>query len=300
MMWLWGLLAVIFVILFVGWRLTSVILFPATYTPEESFKAEVASGHLDPVIYQRLLREEITIRSPFGYTLYGLYIPNEDAHKTVIISHGITRNVIRSLRYMEPFYHRGFNILCIEHRNHGRSGGTNSSYGYYEKHDLKAWVDWVFRRSGETCTVGVHGESMGAAIAILHAVIDARTAFIIADCPYARISDEFAYRLKVEYHLPRFPFIPLASLICKMRAGFSFSGAAPLDVIPKIQIPVFFIHGAEDTYIPPQASRVMYDAKPGMKQLWVTPNSEHAESQPDHPHAYDQRIAEFLETIGVI
>ena len=68
-MWLWGLLAVLFVILFVSWRLTSVILFPETYTPEESFEAEVASGHLDPVIYQRLPKEEISIRSPFGYTL---------------------------------------------------------------------------------------------------------------------------------------------------------------------------------------------------------------------------------------
>lgn len=298
--WLWGLLAVVLVVIALCWRLTSIILFPATYSPEETFENEVASGRLDPEVYWHLPKENITIHSPFGYDLNGLYIPNEGAEKTVIISHGITQNAIRSLRYLDPFYRRGFNALLIEHRNHGRSGGTNTSFGYYEKYDLRAWVDWVFHHSGEGRTVGVHGESMGAAIAIQHAAIDSRTAFIVADCSFARAADEFTYRLKAEYHLPRFPFIPLASSICKLRAGFTFGNAAPLDVIPTLQLPIFFIHGAEDTFIPPQDSCAMYAAKPGVKQLWLAPGSKHAESQPDHPEEYDRRIGEFLQSIGVL
>jgi fermentation-respiration switch protein FrsA (DUF1100 family) len=299
-MWFWGVLAVVGVLLAVCWYFCNVILYPKTYTPEESLKAEVTSGHLDYDTYQQLSREELIIDSPFGYKLYGLYIANADSNKTVIISHGITRNAIRSLRYISPFYHRGFNILCIEHRNHGRSGGKDTSYGHYEKYDMKAWVDWMYKRDGEICTVGVHGESMGSAIAILHAAIDSRIAFIVADCPYARIADQFAYRLKVEYHLPRFPFIPIANLMCKLRTGFSFNKAAPLDVISRLQLPVLFIHGEADSYIPPQSSRVMYELKPGVKQLWIAPKSEHAETQPDYPSAYDQHIGGFLTTAGVL
>jgi fermentation-respiration switch protein FrsA (DUF1100 family) len=299
-MWLWGLLLVIVVILALCWRLTGIILFPITHSPSQTFEDEVASGHLELEAYQRLPKEDIFIRSPFGYELYGLYIPNTGAEKTVIISHGITQNAFRSLRYMEPFYLRGFNVLLIEHRNHGRSGGTNTSYGYYEKYDLKVWVDWVCQHYGEGCVVGVHGESMGAAIAIQHAAIDSRISFIVADCSYARIADEFAYRLKVQYHLPRFPVIPVASFLCKLRAGFTFSSVAPLDVIPNIRQPIFFIHGEKDTYILPQDSRAMYADKPGVKQLWIAVGSEHAESQPDHPEEYDQRVGEFLARIGVL
>ncbi len=300
MEWLWGTLAVFCIVIALCWRLTTVILYPATHTPEETFDYEVASGQLDPEVYQNLPKEVITILSPLGYDLYGLYIPNEGAEKTVIFSHGITQNAIRSLRYLDTFFQRGFNALLIEHRNHGRSGGTNTSFGYYEKHDLKAWVDWVFRYNGAGCAVGVHGESMGAAIAIQHAAIDSRTAFIVSDCSFARAADEFAYRLKVDYHLPRFPFIPLASLISKLRTGFAFGSAAPLEVIPTLQLPIFFIHGAEDTYIPPIDSYKMYSAKSGEKELWLAPGSEHAVSQPDHPEEYDQRIAEFLQRIGML
>jgi fermentation-respiration switch protein FrsA (DUF1100 family) len=201
---------------------------------------------------------------------------------------------------MPPFYNRGFNILCIEHRNHGRSGGNHTSYGYYEKYDLQAWIDWLFQRDGVSNVVGVHGESMGAAVAILSAAIDKRIAFIIADCPYARIADEFAYRLKVEYHLPRFPFIPLASLLCKLRAGFSFNDAAPLDVIPDINLPIFFIHGANDNYIPPWHSRVMFEEKADSKKLWLVPGAAHADSWSEQPNEYDKQVGEFLNTIGVI
>ncbi|MDF1515218.1 MAG: alpha/beta hydrolase [Anaerolineae bacterium] len=211
----------------------------------------------------------------------------------------MTQNAVRSLRYMAPFFKRGFNILLIEHRNHGRSGGTNTTYGYFEKYDLKAWVDWVLQHNGQVCRIGVHGESMGAAIAIQHAAIDSRTAFIVADCPFARAADEFAYHLKVEYHLPRFPLIPLASLICQLRAGFSFGKISPLDVIPDLQLPVLFIHGAEDDYIPPQDSERLFAAKPGLKQLWLAPGSKHAVSQKDHPEDYDRYVGEFLANIGL-
>jgi len=298
--WLWGLLTVLLIVTALCWRLTSVILYPTLHTPEETFEDEVASGHLNPEVYWHLPKEDITIQSPFGYDLYGLYIPNGGAEKTVIISHGITQNAIRSLRYLDPFYRRGFNALLVEHRSHGRSGGTNTSFGFYEKYDLRAWVDWVFSHCGDGCTVGVHGESMGAAIAIQHAAVDTRTAFIVADCSFARADDEFTYRLKVYYHLPRFPFIPLASLICKVRAGFAFGSVAPLDVIHTLQLPIFFIHGAEDTFIPSHDSYEMYSAKQGVKQLWLAPGSKHAVSQPDHPEEYDQRIGEFLHNIGVL
>lgn len=297
-MWIWGLMVVVLVIIGISWLLTSIMLYPNTHTREETLASEVASGYLDPVLYQQLPKEDVSIHSPFGYALRALYIPIEREEKVVIISHGITQNAIRSLRYMMPFYQRGYSVLLIEHRNHGRSGGTNTSYGYYEKDDLKAWVDWLYQRPNSLKTIGIHGESMGAAIAILHTARDSRIAFVVADCPFARAADEFAYRLKEEYHLPRYPLIPMADFVCKLRAGFLFSKVAPLDEISGIHTPILFIHGAEDTYIPSEDSRALFAAKPGIKELWIAQGSEHANSMIDYPELYDSHVRQFLERIG--
>jgi len=132
---------------------------------------------------------------------------------------------------------------------------------------------------------------------LLHAAIDSRLAFVIADCPYANAADEFAYRLKVEYHLPRFPLLPVASLISKLRTGFAFGDAVPLKTIGQVTAPVFFIHGQADDYIPPEASVALHASKPGQKQLYLAPGAGHAEALVSNPAVYEAQVREFLAEV---
>lgn len=285
-----------------GWRFSNIIIYPKTWTPEEVYARELEAQRFDPAAFAGWPKEEVYIRSPYGYELFGLYIPQDHATKTVIIVHGITVNHNASIKYAQVFRRLGFNMLLIDHRNHGRSGGHNTTFGFYEKHDLKAWVDWVFARAGAErfsaeCVVGTHGESLGAATVLQHAALDSRLAFVIADCPYANAADEFAYRLKVEYRLPHFPLLPVASLITKLRTGFAFGDAAPLQTIGQVTAPVFFIHGQADDYIPPEASVALHAAKPGQKKLYLAPGAGHAEALVSNPAAYEELVKEFLEEV---
>lgn len=295
-----GIVLLLLIVIGVGWRLSDLVICPKTRSIADSYDYQVAEGHLVPEDFAALPKEEVRIRSPFGYDLFGLYIPYPGANKTVIIAHGITATLYHAVKYLWPFRDLGFNALLIEHRNHGRSGGTNTTFGYYEKEDLNAWVDFLKSTYGDEMLVGAHGESMGAAIALQHAILDPRIAFVVADCPFADAGEEFTYRLKEDYHLPRFPVIPFISFITKLRTGFAFRKAAPIKGMPTLATPVFFIHGEDDTYIPPEASVRLYEAKREPKKLWLVPGAGHAESQPTQPDAYARLVGEFLEEQRII
>jgi hypothetical protein len=291
---------VLVVLVVASWHFSNIVIYPRGLSPEESYELEVSEGRLDPIQFEAWPKEEVRLQSPYGYEVFGIYVPTPESNRVVILCHGIANTLYGSVKYVDVFRQRGFNVLMIDFRNHGRSGGSNTSYGFYEKHDLTAWVDWVMARCGETCRVGTHGVSLGASTAIQHAAIDPRVAFCIADCSYASASEEFAYRLKVEYGLSPFPLVPLGSLVTRLRAGYFYGDVMPIADITALDIPVLFIHGQADDYIPPETSITMHDVKPGPKQLYLVPNARHAGAYGENPEAYDRVVGEFLEAHGFL
>ncbi|NFJ21094.1 alpha/beta hydrolase [Clostridium botulinum] len=291
------LLAIVFVI---SWRLTNVVIYPIVRKAEFTYQKEIEQGGFVEEEFNKLKREEITVKSPFGYDLKGMYFPGKNTKKTVIICHGIKCNLYNSVKYMKIFMDKGFNGVIYDHRNHGSSGGENTTFGYYEKQDLKAVADWVFERNGEDSIVGIHGESMGAGTILQNAAIDNRIAFYVADCPYSSMKGILQLRLKRDYKLPSFSFIPVASFISKLRVGLFFSQVSPIKDIEKVETPILFIHGMEDEYIPKEMSIDMYkNKKIGIKDIYLAPNADHAESYIKNKKEYKEHIYEFLKKINL-
>lgn len=281
-----------------GLYFSNMVRFIPVRKVEETYQIEVDAGVLDPEAFEQLPKEEVRIRSPFGYELYGLYIPVAGSKKTVIIAHGITYTLYGSVKYMNVFRKLGYNALLYDHRRHGRSGGTDTGYGYYEKHDLKAWVDWVIARSGPETLIGTHGESLGAATALQHAAIDPRVHFVVADCPFASAREIFGERLQKDFHIPAFPLIHVASLINKLRGGWFFGEASPLRAVPRIKAALLFIHGADDDFVPPRHSERLYArATTSLKRLWLAPEAKHAEALFKQPLAYADCVEAFLRDV---
>lgn len=283
----------------IAYYLSNQLLYPQVSSRPEKYRREVEAGRFDPRIFETWEREEVRIISPHGYELFGLYFPIPAAQRTVIIVHGITGNVFGSVKYMEPFRKRGFNVLLYDHRFHGQSGGPFSSYGFYEKEDLRAWVDWVYERCGTECIVGTHGESLGAATALQHAAIDPRPDFVVADCGFSTLEEELRVRIREDYHLPPFPILPVANLFIRLRAGFTLKQVSPLQAVAHIESPVLFIHGKADNYVPTRMSIDLYNAKPGAKALYLVPGAPHARAQATDPEAYDRELGAFLERAGI-
>ncbi|GIQ67755.1 alpha/beta hydrolase [Xylanibacillus composti] len=299
MLWLWIVLATAAASAVIGYYFSNLIIHIRTIPYEQTLQKEAEAGRVDPDNFERMPKQKVWIDSPFGYSLHAYWIPSacQDSKKVMIFVHGVTHSLIGSVKYLPIFQKRGYHAFIYDHRRHGRSGGTTTTFGYMEKHDLKACVDWVQNQLGADAFIGIHGESMGAATALQHAAIDGRAAFYIADCPYSDLTDQLAHRLKEDYRLPKLPLLHLANAFTRLRAKFWFSDVSPIRDIAHIHTPVLFVHGEEDRYVPTHMSLEMYEIKPGMKQLYLVPEAAHAQAITVDPAAYEATVAKFLDGV---
>lgn len=283
----------------VGYLFSNIAIHPRTLETQETYDIEIKEGVFEEEELKSWNGEEVRIKSPYGYELFGIFFKGKNADKAVIINHGITYTLYGSIKYARMFLKRGYNVLVYDNRNHGRSGGTNTTFGKYEKYDLKACTDWVFERLGSDCKVGIHGESLGAGICLQNAAIDDRLSFVIADCPYSDLSELLTTRLKIEFKLPTAPIVPMASFVTKMRCGMSFRDVSPIKDMDKIKTPIFYIHGLADDYIPNEMSVAMYNKKIGIKKLYLAPEAGHAKSYSVDKVEYERQVNEFLDEINM-
>jgi uncharacterized protein len=258
---------------------------------------EKEAGRFNPEEFASLPKREVTIGSPFGYPIKALLVEPHPSNCYVIISHGVTETKINSIKYMNLFLKRGFNAIIYDHRRHGESGGKTTSFGHYEKFDLKAVIDWLKKEKGPDLKLGIHGESMGAATMLLYAgMLEDGADFYIADCPFSDLKAQLSYQLKKDFKMVPSLLIPIADLILRFRDKYSIQHVSPISVIENIKHPILFIHSENDDFILPSMTHDLYELKKGPKMLYIAAKGRHAQSFNENPEDYERVIDEFLLT----
>lgn len=257
------------------------------------------------------LRAKGALRDTFiiandGRRLHAVYaVANQPTDKTAFVIHGWTDSAIRMMRYGYMFQHdMGYNMFLPDLNGHGLSEGKYAQMGWLDRLDVIEWLDVannIFaptdslgRRIGDTQMV-IHGTSMGAATAMCVSG-EPQKPFVkayIEDCGYTSVFDEVAGDQHQQNLMQK--VIPLASWWCGMLHGWTFYEASPLEMVKKSQLPMFFIHGDNDSFVPTWMVYPLYEAKPEPKEIWLAPGSGHASSYFDHPEEYTQRVQNFLE-----
>lgn len=266
-------------------------MYPRTWSYEDALERELNNNVFDPDEFESYPMEEVKIKSEEGHTLYGRFY-DFGYDDTVVIVHGYTYNMMGAIKYMKMYIDQKFNVLMFDHRNHGKSGGNRTTFGYREKDDLKLWLDWL--RTKKTGLIGTHGESMGAATVIQHAAIDERVSFVVADCPYKSVTAEFAYRTWVEYRVPPYFFLWLSSIFNFIKGGGLFRDISPLKVINDFETPLFLIHGLADDYIKPSHSEDLFEKRKYKKKLYLVPEAKHVGSIVVNKQRYVHEVHNFL------
>jgi uncharacterized protein len=254
--------------------------------------------------FNSLQKEEVSVTSTKNnYQLYGTYIKNPKASKdTVILVHDLGGSRWSVLKYADMYLDKGFNVLLYDSRNHGDSGGKNITYGYYEKYDLDRWVNWLYTRN-KGGIIGVHGESMGAATALLHSELNEakkRVSFYISDSSYSDLEEILSIKLKkdlsIKTKLAANVLMFYADKVNKFRNQFYFKESSPINIIEHISIPVMFIHGDSDNFVPKAMSEELYNKKVSSKGLYIAQSSNHAEAYIKNQEEYKEKVYKFLDS----
>ena len=217
--------------------------------------------------------------------------------KTAVIVHGYTDNAIRMLMIGYLYNNDlNYNILLPDLQDNGLSEGPAIQMGWKDRLDVLNWMNIANDIFGKRTQMVVHGISMGAATTMMVSG-EAQQPFVkcfVEDCGYTSVWDEFSFQLKDMFGLPEFPLMYTTSWLCNAKYGWNFQEASSLEQVKKCSLPMFFIHGDADTYVPTRMVYPLYEAKSEPKELWIVPGATHAMSYKDYPQEYTGRVKKFV------
>lgn len=218
---------------------------------------------------------------------------------TVIFVHGYLSRAADMGIYAQYYYEDlGYNVLSLDLRGHGNSEGDYIGFGWHDRLDILDWVNVAIDKLGTDVEIVLHGVSMGASAVLMASGEDVpkQVKAIVADSPYSNVYDLFQYQMKRMYHLPAFPILPSTSLVAKMRAGYSFQEASALKQVKKSEIPILYIHGSDDAFVPVDMAWELYENTKSPAEIIIFEHAKHTEAFALDKEKYASALTRFLQT----
>ncbi len=248
----------------------------------------------------RLPFKEVYITSRDGLKLYGRLYESNPTAPTQILAHGYRSNALRDFSGgLQLALECGCNALLIDQRAHGLSEGKCLSFGIKERYDILDWIDFINARYSKKSPIILTGISMGAATVMMTAELDLpdNVKGIIADSGY---SSPAAIIKKVigdmKYPIFAYHFVKAAGIIY---GGFNIESASATESVSRAKIPILFIHGEDDLYVPCEMSRECFAACASDKQLLTVPNAGHGLSYLCDKESYCKTVSGFVKKHSV-
>ena len=212
-----------------------------------------------------------------------------------IVVHGYTGQARDMTYYAQEFYNRGYNILTVDLRGHGKSEGDYIGMGWHDRLDIIDWAKYLINKN-PNCKIILHGVSMGGATVMMATGenLPDNIKVAIEDCGYSSIWDEFKMQLKHLYNLPTFPVLNASSTVCKLRAGYKIEEGSAVEQVKKSKIPTLFIHGEKDSFVPFEMLDIVYEAANCKKEKLIVEGAAHAESASINSKLYWETIDRFV------
>ena len=232
-----------------------------------------------------------------GQNLVAFYYPAKKVtNKTIVVAHGYQGSHYTMAPYIRMFHEQGYNVLAPDDRGSGQSSGRYVTFGYPDSRDYLGWLDQVIDKNGENSQIGLFGVSMGGATVMMMSGLNLppQVKAIVEDCGYDTVANELAFQLKQQFNMPKEPLITLSLWLAEFRVGHNFKKGSSVEALRNNKLPIFFINGQDDKFVPTEMVYKNYHATQGKKQLWVTHDTKHADSQKNYPQQYRKKVGAFF------
>lgn len=271
----------------------------------------------------------IQINSFDGLKLVAYNLPKENALGTIILMHGYHSEPFREYACLARYYYNlGYNVFLPYQRTHGNLDGVHSegefiTFGVKERYDLRDWILKANEIYGETNPLFLQGISMGCATTLMTLGFDLPSNIhgVIADCGFTTPYEIIWKVLTEDKKIPTAKLIiQIGNFLTNKIAGFDMNEYSTYEALAKNrsrenQIPILFIHGNKDEYVPFEMSKKNFGSclvsftniaegavvpipnpQADKYSFYEVQNSPHAIENFIDREQYEKRVADFLDS----
>lgn len=245
------------------------------------------------------VRVELTARD--GTPLVGHWYENPNARRVIVAMHGWRSSWDQDFGLIAPFLHDNeCSVLYAEQRGQRSSGGEVMTFGLLEQCDCADWAAWVRDHTVPELPVYLAGISMGATTVLLAAgqQLPDCVRGIVADCGYTAPHAIWQHVAERNLHLRYGLCAGWVRRLCRRRLQDDLLDLSTLDAMKRCRVPVLFIHGTDDSFVPVEMTYENYKACAAPKQLLIVPGAGHGLSYLTEPTRYRQSLLQFWQTFG--
>ncbi len=220
---------------------------------------------------------EISIKSFDGLTLKGKYYEKQKGAPIELMFHGYRGSAERDLcGGIQRCFALNRNVLIVDQRAHGQSDGNVITFGLFEARDCLSWINHIIEHFGQDVKIILCGISMGAATVAIAAgeKLPKNVIGVLADCGYTSSKDiicKVIGGLKLPPKL-LYPFVRLGGIIF---GGFDVNKANPQKALKNCTVPIIFIHGKGDNFVPYQMSEANFNEVNSKKRILLVEGASH-------------------------
>lgn len=221
--------------------------------------------------------EDVRLRSADGIELHGWFIPAAAPGPTVLFLHGNAGNISHRRESIEIFHRLGANVLIIDYRGYGASGGRPDERGLYLD-AMTAWRHLVDARGIAATEIVIFGRSLGGAVAAhLAARVDA--AGVILESTFSSAQDVAGH------------WFPVLSRLLVLRYAFPSA-----DAVTRRRMPLLVLHSPDDEIVPFTLGRRLFDAAAEPKRF-VALRGDHNGGFLSSRPVYQEALREFIDRV---
>ncbi len=240
--------------------------------------------------------ETVKIAGGDGVGLTGHFYPCENAKRVIIAFHGWRSSWNYDYGLIADFWHENnCSVLYAEQRGQNNSGGEHMGFGLTERYDCAEWVNWAICRCGKNLPIYLAGISMGAATVLMASDLPMHenVCGIMADCGFTSPKAIWKHVARHNLHMIYGVRGAIADFMCKRKIRMSSEEYSATDALKRTKIPVLFVHGTDDRFVPVEMTYENYKACTSPKRLLIVPGADHAMSYYVNPHEYEKAVLEF-------